>query len=130
MPPASSARRYASASPCSLVAVMANPAPGMRSRPASTDGIVWSGWIENVVAPNGRIVRINPANPAPANWVTVVPAKSDTIDTVGVAGGKLFEATVLFSALGHLVAVNRAQRLESQCDRTKVVLPVVVGVAR
>jgi prolyl oligopeptidase len=41
-------------------------------------------------APNGRVVRINPANPAPANWTTIVAEKPDTIDNVGVAGGKVF----------------------------------------
>jgi prolyl oligopeptidase len=40
-------------------------------------------------APNGRVVRINPANAAPANWTTVIPEKPDTIDTVSVAGGKI-----------------------------------------
>ena len=39
---------------------------------------------------NGRVVRIDPANPAPSNWRTVVAEKPDTIDTVAVAGGKVF----------------------------------------
>jgi prolyl oligopeptidase len=39
---------------------------------------------------NGRVVRIDPANPAPANWKTVVAQKSEPIDGVGVAGGKIF----------------------------------------
>jgi prolyl oligopeptidase len=41
-------------------------------------------------APNGRVVRINPANPAPANWQTIIAENPDTIDSVGVAGGKVF----------------------------------------
>jgi prolyl oligopeptidase len=41
-------------------------------------------------APHGRVVRINPATPAPANWKTIVAQQSDTIDSVGVAGGKVF----------------------------------------
>ncbi|HYB94801.1 MAG TPA: prolyl oligopeptidase family serine peptidase [Vicinamibacterales bacterium] len=40
-------------------------------------------------APNGRVVRIDPANPAPANWKTVLAEKADTIDSVAVAGGKV-----------------------------------------
>jgi prolyl oligopeptidase len=40
-------------------------------------------------APNGRVVRIDPANPAPTNWKTVIAEKADTIDTVQVAGGKI-----------------------------------------
>ncbi|MGQ0735513.1 MAG: prolyl oligopeptidase family serine peptidase [Acidobacteriota bacterium] len=40
-------------------------------------------------APNGRVIRIDPANPAPANWETLVAEKPETIDSVSVAGGKL-----------------------------------------
>ena len=39
---------------------------------------------------NGRVVRIDPANPAAANWKTIVEQKSEPIDGVGVAGGKIF----------------------------------------
>ena len=41
-------------------------------------------------APNGRVVRIDPANPAPANWKIVIAPKNEPLDGVGVAGGKLF----------------------------------------
>jgi prolyl oligopeptidase len=41
-------------------------------------------------APNGRVVRIDPASPAPANWRTVVAQKPEPIDGVAAAGGKLF----------------------------------------
>lgn len=40
-------------------------------------------------APNGRVVRIDPANPAPANWTVIIPEKSDTVDSIAVAGGKV-----------------------------------------
>ena len=40
-------------------------------------------------APNGRIVRIDPARPDPANWKVIVAPKNDTIDTVAVAAGKV-----------------------------------------
>ncbi len=40
-------------------------------------------------APNGRVVRIDPTNPAPANWKTVINEKPEPIDVVQVAGGKL-----------------------------------------
>ena len=40
-------------------------------------------------APNGRVVRIDPASPAPANWKTIIAEKSEPIDTVQVAGGKV-----------------------------------------
>jgi prolyl oligopeptidase len=39
---------------------------------------------------NGRVVRIDPANPAAANWTTIVAQKGEPIDGVGVAGGKIF----------------------------------------
>jgi prolyl oligopeptidase len=41
-------------------------------------------------APNGRIVRINPASPAPANWRTIIAQKPEPLDGVAAAGGKLF----------------------------------------
>ena len=41
-------------------------------------------------ADNGRVVRINPTNPAPANWRTVIAQKSEPIDGVAASGGKLF----------------------------------------
>ena len=40
-------------------------------------------------APNGRVVRINPADPAPSKWATVIPEKPEPIDSVSVAGGKI-----------------------------------------
>jgi len=40
-------------------------------------------------APNGRVLRIDPAKPARANWKVIVAPKNDTIDTVAVAGGKV-----------------------------------------
>ncbi len=39
---------------------------------------------------NGRVVRINPASPAPANWRTIIASKSEPIDGVAASGGKLF----------------------------------------
>lgn len=41
-------------------------------------------------APNWRVVLIDPKNPAEKNWVDVIPEKTDPIDNVGTAGGKLF----------------------------------------
>jgi prolyl oligopeptidase len=41
-------------------------------------------------APNGRVVRIDPADPAPSNWKTVIAETREPIDGVGVAGGKIF----------------------------------------
>ncbi len=41
-------------------------------------------------APNGRVIRIDPANPAEANWKTVLAEKPEPIESVTTAGGKLF----------------------------------------
>ena len=41
-------------------------------------------------APNGRIVRIDPKNPAEERWATVVPERSEPLQDADLAGGKLF----------------------------------------
>ncbi|MFX1704398.1 prolyl oligopeptidase family serine peptidase [Chitinophaga sp. CC14] len=41
-------------------------------------------------APNYKIVLIDPANPAEANWKIIVPEKKEALQGVGLAGGKLF----------------------------------------
>jgi prolyl oligopeptidase len=40
-------------------------------------------------APNGRVVRIDPANPSPANWKVLIDQKNEPLDTVQMAGGKI-----------------------------------------
>jgi prolyl oligopeptidase len=40
-------------------------------------------------APNGRVVRIDPARPEPGNWKTIIPEKAEPIDSVQVAAGKI-----------------------------------------
>ena len=44
----------------------------------------------NKDAPNYRIVSIDPLHPEIENWKTIVPEKSDLLQSVGTAGGKLF----------------------------------------
>lgn len=41
-------------------------------------------------AKNRRVVSIDPKNPDPANWQTVIPEKEENISSVSSAGGKLF----------------------------------------
>ena len=41
-------------------------------------------------APNGRVVLIDPKNPAPANWKTILPERPEPLQDAGTAGGKLF----------------------------------------
>ena len=57
-------------------------------------------------APNGRVVRIDPANPAPANWKVILAEKPDTIDSISVAGGKVI-ATYMKDGRRRLCAQHR-----------------------
>lgn len=41
-------------------------------------------------APNYKIVLIDPANPAEANWKVIVPEQKEALMSVGTGGGKLF----------------------------------------
>jgi prolyl oligopeptidase len=41
-------------------------------------------------AKNGRLILIDPKNPDPANWKTIVAEKPDVLSSVNEAGGKLF----------------------------------------
>ncbi len=41
-------------------------------------------------APNGRVLRVDPAEPAEGNWKTVVAQGADPLEAVTTAGGKLF----------------------------------------
>jgi prolyl oligopeptidase len=41
-------------------------------------------------APNGRVLRVDPAAAAEANWTTVIPQGPDPLESVTTAGGKLF----------------------------------------
>ena len=41
-------------------------------------------------APNGRVVLIDPKNPDEKNWKDVLPERTEPLQSVGTAGGKLF----------------------------------------
>src|SRR6185436_957746 len=41
-------------------------------------------------APNGRVVLVDPKNPAESNWKDVLPERAEPLQSVGTAGGKLF----------------------------------------
>ena len=66
-------------------------------------------------APNGRVVRIDPANPAPANWKTIIAPKSDTIDTVRVAAGKVI-ATYMKDVTSKAYVHNLEGALENEIE--------------
>ncbi len=44
----------------------------------------------NENAPNYKVVLIDPADPSPANWITVIPEKQEVLQSVGKAGGYMF----------------------------------------
>jgi prolyl oligopeptidase len=44
----------------------------------------------NAGAPNFRVVAIDPADPAPEKWQTVIPEKSEVLSGAATAGGYLF----------------------------------------
>jgi len=44
----------------------------------------------NIGAPNYRVVLIDPADPAPAQWKDVIPEKPEVLASAGTAGGQLF----------------------------------------
>jgi len=46
--------------------------------------------LTNRGAPNQRVVRIDPANPAESAWVTVLPEQPEPLEGAVLAGGRLF----------------------------------------
>jgi prolyl oligopeptidase len=44
----------------------------------------------NRKAPNGRVIRVDPKQPAEANWRIILPERPEPIQTVSSAGGKVF----------------------------------------
>jgi prolyl oligopeptidase len=44
----------------------------------------------NHLAPNGRVVLVDPQNPDKKNWKEVLPERDGPLQSVGTAGGKLF----------------------------------------
>jgi prolyl oligopeptidase len=51
------------------------------------------GWLivkTNQDAPNYKVVLIDPARPAVADWITIISEKSEVLQSVGTGGGYLF----------------------------------------
>lgn len=44
----------------------------------------------NNEAPNYKLVLVDPKNPEPGNWVTVIPEEKELLEFVSTGGGKLF----------------------------------------
>ncbi|HWI17776.1 MAG TPA: prolyl oligopeptidase family serine peptidase, partial [Vicinamibacterales bacterium] len=66
-------------------------------------------------APNGRVLRIDPAKPERANWKVIIAPKSDTIDSVAVAGGKVI-ATYMKDVASKAYVHNLEGALENEVE--------------
>ncbi len=66
-------------------------------------------------APNGRVIRIDPANPARANWKVIIAPKNNTIDSVAVAGGKVI-ATYMQDVASKAYVHNLEGALENEVE--------------
>ena len=67
----------------------------------------------NHKAPNWRVIKVDPDNPAESNWVEVLPEKPEPIQDAGTAGGKLF-ATYLKDVTTRAYVYDLAGRLEHE----------------
>jgi prolyl oligopeptidase len=67
----------------------------------------------NRSAPNWRVVLIDPKRPAEAEWTAVLPERSEPIDSVRTAGGKLF-ATYLKDVATKAYVYSLEGKLENE----------------
>ena len=66
-------------------------------------------------APNGRVLRVDPAKPAAAEWSVVLPERSDLLQGTGTAGGKLF-ALYLKDVISQVEVHSLDGALENRID--------------
>ncbi|MFM8533139.1 MAG: prolyl oligopeptidase family serine peptidase [Acidimicrobiia bacterium] len=66
-------------------------------------------------APNGRVLRIDPAKPERANWKVIIAPKNDPIDSVAVAGGKVI-ATYMKDVASKAYVHNLEGALENEVE--------------
>lgn len=67
----------------------------------------------NHKAANGRIVLIDPKNPAESNWKEILPEKPEPLQNAGTAGGKLF-ATYLKDVVSEAYVYSLDGKLENE----------------
>jgi prolyl oligopeptidase len=67
----------------------------------------------NRKAQNWRVVLIDSKNPAEANWKDVLPERSEPLESVGTAGGKIF-ATYLKDVTTKAYAYDMTGKLENE----------------
>lgn len=66
-------------------------------------------------APNGKVIRIDPASPAEPGWKTVLPEKPEPIENVSTAGGRLF-ATYMKDVTSRAYVFNLEGALENEVE--------------
>ena len=69
----------------------------------------------NHKAPNWRVIKVDPNNPAEENWTEVLPEKPEPIQGAGTAGGKLF-ATYLKDVTTRAYVYNLDGKLEHEVE--------------
>jgi prolyl oligopeptidase len=67
----------------------------------------------NHKAPNGRVIKVDPKDPAEANWTTVLPERPEPIEGAGTAGGRLF-ATYLKDVTTRAYVFDLTGKLEHE----------------
>lgn len=73
----------------------------------------------NDAAKNSKVILIDPKNPDPANWKTVIPEKEENISSVSTAGSKMF-----ISYLKDVTSRVYVYRLDGKLER-EVKLPAL-----
>lgn len=70
-------------------------------------------FLTNDHAPNFKLIAIDPANPGPEYWTTIIPEKEEPMTTVNTGGGKLF---VMYNkdVLTHAYVYNYEGKLERE----------------
>ena len=67
----------------------------------------------NIDAPNYKLVSIDPKNPAKENWIEIIPTRTKLMESVGIAGGKLF-VSYLEDATSKVYQCNRKGNFERE----------------
>jgi prolyl oligopeptidase len=67
----------------------------------------------NRKSPNGRVVLVDPQNPAEANWQTILPEKTEPLQETATGGGKLF-ATYLKDVASQAFVYDLKGKLENE----------------
>lgn len=64
---------------------------GFTTQPSVIDNVDGKLLVRtNDGAPNYKVVLVDPKNPSPSNWKTVIPEKDEALQGVGTGGGYLF----------------------------------------